>query len=151
MRRTNAPNPNPALKSLAKLLGTWTISGEATGRVSFKWMEGGFFMVQDIDMAGINGIEFIGYDECSRTLRSHYFDSRGAMLESIYYVSDTEHIILVDMPGIKWRFSGKFSNDGSCISGDWKWKKDDKELEYQLVFTRSFSDCTAKAGNNFFK
>jgi len=77
MKRTDALKPNPALESLSRLLGDWTISGGASGRVTFKWMEGGFFMVQDIDMAGIHGIEFIGYDERSRTLRSDYFDSRG--------------------------------------------------------------------------
>src|SRR5437868_13949855 len=64
------PTPNPALKSLDKLVGTWNVSdpsgkGEINGQVSFEWMEGGFFLIQrvDLDHTGhkIKALEILGY------------------------------------------------------------------------------------------
>jgi hypothetical protein len=40
------PVPNPDLKSLDRLIGTWTVSGEAEGTVTYEWAEGGFFLLQ---------------------------------------------------------------------------------------------------------
>jgi hypothetical protein len=131
-----APMPNPALKSLARLLGAWRVLGEANGQVTFKWMEGGFFMVQDINLADIKGIEFIGYEENTGKLLSHYFDSNGSYLEYTYQVSETAYIVSVDMPGIKGRFTGNFSNNGNVISGEWKWIKDGSEWRYPVILTR---------------
>ena len=34
--------PNPALKKLDKLVGTWEVSGGAQGAVTYEWMEGGY-------------------------------------------------------------------------------------------------------------
>jgi hypothetical protein len=49
--------PDPALKGLEVLVGTWIIKGhesssdgEIHGKVTFEWMEGGFFLVQHIDI-----------------------------------------------------------------------------------------------------
>jgi hypothetical protein len=61
------PEPSPDLKSLGeRLVGTWEVSGGAQGRVSFEWMEGGFFLIQhaDLEQHGqrIKGIEIIGHE-----------------------------------------------------------------------------------------
>jgi len=127
---------NPALKSLDRLLGKWNVSGEAHGQVTFNWMEGGCFMIQDVNLVGTNGIEFIGYNDKTNSLQSHYFDSKGTYLECTHHVSETDHIVLVDMPGIKGKFKGKFSNNGNVISGDWNWTRDGKELSYHTILTR---------------
>jgi hypothetical protein len=37
------PLPHPDLKNLDRLVGTWEMSGDVHGRVTFEWMEGGFF------------------------------------------------------------------------------------------------------------
>lgn len=34
------------LQRLGRLVGTWDVSGGATGRTSFEWMDGGHFLVQ---------------------------------------------------------------------------------------------------------
>jgi hypothetical protein len=51
------------------------------GRVAFEWMEGGFYLVQrvDIDHAGqkITGVEYVGYDESNGVLRSYFFSNHG--------------------------------------------------------------------------
>jgi hypothetical protein len=68
------PQPNHALKSLDVMVGAWELKGresgpdgEIHGRPTLEWMEGGFYLVQrvDIDYIGrrIVGTEYIGYDE----------------------------------------------------------------------------------------
>ncbi len=80
--------PNPALKSLDVMVGSWDLKGresgpdgEIQGRVAFEWMEGGFYLVQrvDIDHAGqqIKGVEYIGYDDSDNTLKSSLFTNTG--------------------------------------------------------------------------
>jgi hypothetical protein len=39
--------PDAALRALDRLVGTWRISGDATGSVTCRWMQGGFFLVQE--------------------------------------------------------------------------------------------------------
>ena len=60
--------PNPALKSLDRLVSTWKASdpsgAEAIhGQTTFAWMEGGNFLVQHVDFGDAKGIEIIGYDD----------------------------------------------------------------------------------------
>ena len=60
------PQPNPDLKNLEILVGSWEMSGEVHGRVTFEWMEGGFFLIQHVDLEQygqkIKDIEIIGYE-----------------------------------------------------------------------------------------
>ncbi len=130
------PKPNPELKKLDKLVGVWNVSGETCGQVCFSWMEGGFFLIQYVDLEGTKGLEFIGYDEVSGTLKSHYFDNDGKVLEYTYKVSETDHIVSINMPGITGRFNGKFNNDGTVITGSWQWKQDGMDLGYKAILTK---------------
>ena len=43
-------HPNPDLKTLDKLVGTWSVTGEANGTVTYEWTEGGFFLLQRVDL-----------------------------------------------------------------------------------------------------
>jgi hypothetical protein len=45
------PQPSPDLKNLDRLVGTWEMSGEVQGKVAFEWMEGGFFLIQHVDLS----------------------------------------------------------------------------------------------------
>jgi len=130
------PKPNPELYKLDKLVGIWNVSGEVRGQVSYSWMEGGFFLVQYVDIEGAKGLEFIGYDEDSGMLKSHYFDGDGKVLQYTYEISDTDHIITIDMPGIKGSFIGKYSNNGNTITGSWHWIQGIEEMGYRAVFSR---------------
>jgi hypothetical protein len=75
VQETQAPTPDPALRRLDRLVGTWTLKGHLigsdeeniTGEISFQWLEGGFFLQQDaeIHFAGmfeVKSRELIGYD-----------------------------------------------------------------------------------------
>jgi hypothetical protein len=42
--------PSPSLRALDKLVGTWELSGDVGGTVTYEWMEGGFFLIQHIDL-----------------------------------------------------------------------------------------------------
>src|SRR5215204_1905768 len=61
------PQPNPDLKNLDRLVGTWEMSGDVQGQVSFEWMVGGFFLIQRVDLGQqdgqrTKGIEIIGHE-----------------------------------------------------------------------------------------
>ena len=87
------PERNPALKRLDVLAGTWNLKGresgpygEIYGQVRFEWLEGGYFLVQHVDINHIGhhvkGIEIIGYGRgwdgvSSKDCTSSYFDSEG--------------------------------------------------------------------------
>jgi uncharacterized protein YndB with AHSA1/START domain len=88
------PKPNPALKSLDRLVGTWNVSGpDIKGQVRFEWMEGGFFLMQHVDLEHdghrIKGMEIIGYErefgttEPSKDIKSHWFGNTGDTF--VYY------------------------------------------------------------------
>src|SRR5919112_5280483 len=65
------PRPNPDLRNLGRLVGTWKVSGGAQGRVTFEWMEGGFFLIQHVDLEQY-GQKIKGHDD--RLLYERYFD-----------------------------------------------------------------------------
>lgn len=124
--------PDSALRRLEVLVGTWKIEGresgpdgEINGQVTFEWMEGGFFLVQhvDIDHKGqkIRGIEIIGYDDSARTFTSHFFDNMGNISEYVWEVGRNTLTIWGGYVGSPARLKGKFSNDGNTFTGSWKW------------------------------
>ena len=61
------PEPNPDLRSLDRLVSTREMSGEVRGKVTYEWLEGGFFLLQRValeqqDGQRITGIEVIGHE-----------------------------------------------------------------------------------------
>lgn len=144
------PNePNPALRSLDKLVGTWTMKGresgpdgEIHGQVAFEWLEGGYFLVQhfDFDHIGkrIKGIEIIGYernwgqDVPSQDCTSHVFSNTGDAFTYVYDVGDDTLTIWGGERGSPAAFKGKFSDDSNTITGAWEWPGGG----YQATLTR---------------
>ncbi len=124
-----APVPNPGLKSLDRLVGTWNVSGpDIHGQVTFEWMEGGFFLLQHVDFVHggrvIKGIEIIGHDqpfggEPSADIKSHWFGSTGETLEYTYEVDDEALTIWGGEKGSPAYYKGKWSKDGNTNSGGW--------------------------------
>jgi hypothetical protein len=132
------PQPNPALKSLDVMVGAWELKGresgpdgEIHGRPTFEWMEGGFYLVQhvDIDYIGrrIVGTEYIGYDEENDNLRSYFFSNEGpepfgrVALEYVWEVGDDTFTIWGGEVGSPASFMGKFTDDRDTITGLWEW------------------------------
>jgi hypothetical protein len=79
------PQPDPDLRRLDRLLGTWNVSGGAQGRVTYEWMEGGFFLLQHVELEDgqkVKGIEIIGHErqfgaEPSQEITSRFYDNLG--------------------------------------------------------------------------
>ena len=132
------PQPNPALASLDVMVGTWELQGRESdpegqihGRPTFEWMEGGFYLVQqvDIDYIGrrIVGTEYIGYDEENDNLRSYFFSNEGSgpfgrvALEYVWEVGDDTFTIWGGEVGSPASFKGRFGGDRNTITGRWEW------------------------------
>ena len=79
------PKPDPALRRLDRLVGSWSMEGNLIGsseknirgETTFRWLPGGFFLEQPvrIDFLGqqIGALEFIGYDPKTDTFPSTVF------------------------------------------------------------------------------
>jgi hypothetical protein len=121
--------PNPDLKSLNKLIGTWNVSGpDIHGQVRFEWMEGGFFLMQHFDFVHgghqVKGIEIIGHEqpfgaEPSADIKSRIFDNMGNTFEYTYEVDEQTLTIWGGAKGSPAYYKGTWSADGSVNSGAW--------------------------------
>ena len=124
-----APKPNPDLRSLDRLVGTWKISGpDIDGQVTFEWMQGGFFLLQHVDFVHggrpIKGLEIIGHNqpfggEPSQDIKSHWFGSSGETFEYTYEVTDETLTIWGGDRGSPAYYKGTWSKNGNTNSGGW--------------------------------
>lgn len=96
----DTPNGDPttdttdhALRALDRLVGTWQVSREASGTISYAWMDGGFFLVQtgELDVFGHHNqfTEIIGRDkpfggDPSDDIKSRVYTSAGDTLDYVY-------------------------------------------------------------------
>ena len=131
------------LEPLAALVGDWALGDPSSpvGRTSFSWLEGGFFLVQrwtvDIPEAP-DGIAILGEDAAGGGLVQHYYDSRG--IARVYGMSLDDGVwrLWRDGSDFSQRFTGRFSDDGTTISGAWEIAPDGSrwEHDFDLVYTR---------------
>jgi hypothetical protein len=134
---TNAaqpPVPDPALKTLEPFIGTWSLKGRLLdsdeenilGRATYRWLEGGFFLQQDIelDFAGqvhIKSHELIGYDSETEAFSSLVFSNMSPTpLPYRWEVDDNTVIISVSHGPLDATFKGSFGADGNSFSGGWR-------------------------------
>jgi hypothetical protein len=123
------PTPGAALKRLDRLVGTWNVSGPTIeGRVTYEWMEGGFFLIQHVDFVHegrkIKGIEIIGHlrpfgEGPSDDIKSRYYDSQGDTLDYVYELEGDTLTIWGGERGSPAYFKGTFSEDGNTCAGAW--------------------------------
>jgi hypothetical protein len=113
---------------LDRLVGTWRVSGEAEGQVSYEWMEGGFFLLQHVDLEQsgerTKGMEVIGREraygsEPSEDIKSRYYDSQGNTLDYVYELDGDALTIWFSERGSPAYYKGRFSDDGDTLSGAW--------------------------------
>ena len=90
-------------------------------------MEGGHFLIQEFDVTipsgrHVKGVEFVGGDEDTQTLRSHLMANDGSKFTYTWQI---------DEDGTCWTwfgdkdsdnfFKGKLSEDGNTLTGRWQW------------------------------
>jgi hypothetical protein len=126
--QTERPKPNPDLKSLDRLVGTWKISGGAQGQVTYEWMEGGFFLMQHVDLEQygqkIKGIEIIGHlkpfgEEPSAEIKSRFYGNTGDTLDYVYEIEGDTLTIWGGERGSPAYYKGTFNADGDTFTGSW--------------------------------
>ena len=137
------PQPSPDLRNLGTLVGTWKVSGGAQGRVTFEWMEGGFFLIQHVDLEQygqkIKGLEIIGHErlfgaEPSEEIKSRFYDNMGNTLDYIYELEGDTLTIWGGQKGSPAYSKGTFSDDGHTLSSEWVYPGGGG---YQSTMTRS--------------
>lgn len=123
------PKPNPDLKGLERLIGTWKQSGEVDGEITYEWAEDGFFLIQRVDLMQygnrIKGIEIIGHEapfgaEPSPEIKSRFYSFLDGM--TLDYVYEMDGDILTIWGGEKGSpayYKGTFSQDGNTLTGGW--------------------------------
>ena len=132
------PEPHSDLKSLDITVGTWRLkgrefgtNGEIEGELRLAWLDGGFYLVQhvNIDYAGrkVTGVEYVGYDDANKNLRSYFFSNEGpgpfggVAIEYVWEVGDDSVTIWGGDVGSPASFKAKFSDDRNTLSGRWEW------------------------------
>ena len=117
--------PNQDLSTLDRLVGTWTVSGEAEGTVTYEWAEGRFFLLQHVDLDGSRGLEVIGHlhgygEEPSVDIRSRYYGfGEGDTLDYTYRIDADTLTIWMGERGSPAYYEGRFSADGNTLTGAW--------------------------------
>lgn len=120
--------PQDDIKALSKLLGTWQVSGGAVGTVRYQWLEGGYFLIQHIDLtqfgARVQGIEIIGHEQpfgqaASAEIKSRYYDSQGNTFDYVYELDGESLTIWAGEKGSPAHFKGTFAEGGNSCSGAW--------------------------------
>lgn len=127
------PTPDPMLKRLGKLVGTWTMRGRTLdseednvfGQNTFKWLPGGFFLQQCVELnfmgMQIRSLELIGYDPATQSLISQVYSNQSPVpLPYKWDLQDDTLTISVNYGPLDATFKGKFSQDGENFSGGWR-------------------------------
>ncbi|MQY06698.1 hypothetical protein [Actinomadura macrotermitis] len=119
--------PDPSLRQLDVLVGTWKVTTtDADGKteegtVSFAWLEGGFFLVQKIDLGDTDAVEYIGHDAETGTLKSHLFGNSPEILEYTWQVEGDTLTIWYGGTDSPARYTGRFNEDRTANTGAWEW------------------------------
>jgi hypothetical protein len=120
-----AAQPAADMGSLDRLVGTWSVSGEAEGTVTYEWTTGRFFLLQHVNLGGTEGLEVIGHErgygeQPSDYIRSRYYGfSEGETLDYTYDVTGDTLTIWMGDRGSPAYYEGSFSADGHTLTGAW--------------------------------
>ncbi|HWQ86972.1 DUF1579 family protein, partial [Brevundimonas sp.] len=131
------PRPDPALKRLERLIGTWTMKGRPlgadrdsiTGTTTFRWLHdrGGarFFLRHDMEMdydgMPILSHELIGHDPKTGAFASLVFSNMAAEPWPYQWdVRGDDLTISIRKPPMDATFTGRFAADGNSFSGGWR-------------------------------
>lgn len=127
------PVPDPALRRLDRLVGTWTMDGHLVGsddttirgQATYRWLPGGFFLEQRVTMdfmgLDIESLELIGYDSETGTFPSTVYSNLSpASLPYRWEVDGDTVRISVKYGPLAATFTGSFDDDGQTFGGGWR-------------------------------
>lgn len=128
--------PAADLVELGRLVGTWKVSdpsgqGAVDGQVRYEWFDGGFFLVQHVDLVQgghrTKGIEIIGHErgfgatEPGQDLVSRYYDTAGNTFDYVYELEGDTLTIWGGAKGSPAYFRGTFADLDDALTGAWVW------------------------------
>ena len=124
------PEPAHDLRSLGdRLVGQWEVSGDVRGTVSYKWMEGGFFLLQRVDFGQqdgqeIKGLEVIGHERLfgeapSEEIKSRFYSNTGDTIDYVYEMEGDTLTIWAGEKGSPAYYRGTYGQDGDILTGAW--------------------------------
>ncbi|MGE5264943.1 MAG: hypothetical protein ACM3S0_16300 [Acidobacteriota bacterium] len=153
--------PNPALEPFSMLIGEWKTVGThplrpnrtLSGRASFKWIEGGAFLLwqAEIDEEGFPvGIAIFGSDDATGEYFMLYFDERKVSRK--FDVAIGDHVVKWwrNAPNFSQRYTWTIVEDGNTIIGKGELSKDgttwgkDLDLTYTRIRSRVRERRTTK-------
>jgi hypothetical protein len=151
------PKPDPSLKRLDRLVGTWSMKGHPlgsdkdsiTGTTTFAWLhddEGAaFFLQQDMNMdydgMPIKSRELIGFNPKTKGFSSYVFSNMAP--DALPYEWDIHGdaiTISVKHGEMDAKFTGEFAPDGNSWSGGWRPSPGADEVinaPYDITLTRT--------------
>jgi hypothetical protein len=123
--------PYPELKKLQPLVGKWKITGdnglEATSH--YEWMEGGFFLIHHFDLTQgeekHKGVEYIGFNEATQTLRSRLMETNGSNFSYTYDIEGHTFWYWFGDRGSGNYSKSTFNEDFTAYEGKWQWPNAD--------------------------
>lgn len=122
------PPPSAALRALDRLVGTWRVTGGAEGRVTYDWLEGGYFLRQQVALKQygqrVTGVELIGNlrpfgESPSADVHSRFYDSAGNTLDYVYEIEGDMLHIWAGAKGSPAKFTGTFGDADRVVTGEW--------------------------------
>lgn len=121
--------PDAQLKALDRLVGTWRVTGGAEGTATYRWFDGGFFLVQEVDLEQhgrrISGMEMIGRErpfgaeQPGADIKSRFYDDQGNTFDYVYELDGDTLTIWGGEKGSPAYYRGTFSPDGDTATGAW--------------------------------
>lgn len=133
------PQPDAGMKALDRLVGTWQISGDAAGSTTYRWLDGGFFLISEGEIAmgdfHIRTISVIGRDrpgDTSGDIKVRTFGSTGDASTYVYEIDGDTFWNWEGVKGSDTFFKGEFGADGKTLTGGWVWPGGG----YQATMTR---------------
>jgi hypothetical protein len=118
-----------AVAALGRLVGTWKVTGGAEGTVTYRWMDGRYFMIQDVDLEQygqqIKGMEVIGRErpygaeKPSDDIKSRFYANSGDTLDYVYEMEADVLTIWAGERGSPAYFKGQIEENGDKLSGAW--------------------------------
>ncbi len=140
--------PDPALKRLEKLVGTWSIKGRTldsqddniSGWVTIEWLPGGFFLQQlgEMEFMGskIHSLEIVGYDPSTKAFFSNVYSNMAGVPAP--YEWDIQGNVVTHWTE-ESKYTGILSEDGNILSGGWRpeeGKEGPENVAYDATMTR---------------
>jgi hypothetical protein len=130
--------------ALGRLARSWRIGGDVTGMVRYRWLLGGFFLLQEgeLELFGHKNTftEIIGRHrpfggDSSVEIHSRVYTSEGDTLDYVYELDGDTLTIWGGHRGSDAHYTGTFSADGDILTGAWIWPGGG----YQTISTRESS------------